>query len=180
MKILQKNKMKTSQERFESKFTKSDGCWEWAAHKDRDGYGQFKIAERTQKAHRVAYQLYVGEIPAGLCVCHRCDNPGCVNPSHLFLGTQADNTHDRENKGRGKDQCGEKNGSSKLTEKQVIEIRARHSEGIAQVALAKELGVSQATISLIVRDHTWIKNMKGLLLQPLASEEVKNESSRQV
>ena len=150
--------MKTIQERFEAKFTKSDGCWEWNAGK-RNGYGAFWIAERRQYAHRISYRLYVGEIPAGLCVCHRCDNPGCVNPDHLFLGTQADNMRDCENKGRGVHcvMSGEKHGRSKLTAAQVVEIRAKYANGATQSDLAKEFGVSQQTISVIVRGHNWTK-----------------------
>lgn len=151
--------MKTVQERFEARFVKGDDCWEWAAHKDRKGYGTFEFAGRTQKAHRVAHQLYVGKIPDGLCVCHHCDNPGCVRPDHLFLGTIADNNRDCENKGRGVGKgrgahlFGEKNGRAKLSEAQVIEIRARHGDGVRNVVLAKKFGVARPTISQIVHGH---------------------------
>ena len=159
MRMVYKNKVKTLQERFEAKFVKSDGCWEWGAGKVLDGYGHFSIAGVAQRAHRVAYQLYVGEIPEGMCVCHHCDNPGCVNPSHLFLGTTADNMRDRENKGRGirPMNTGEKHGHSKLTEAQVIEIRAKHSSGARVVDLAKEFGVAHQTISKIVHRRTWTR-----------------------
>ena len=159
MRMVHKNKVKTLQERFEAKFAKSDGCWEWGAGKVLDGYGHFSIAGMAQKAHRVAYQLYVGEIPEGMCVCHHCDNPGCVNPSHLFLGTNADNIRDRENKVRGVRpmNAGEKHGHSKLTEAQVIEIRAKHSSGARVVDLAKEFGVVHQTISKIVHRRAWTR-----------------------
>ena len=111
-------------ERFESKFAKSDGCWRWIAYKNNDGYGKFMIDGRSQSAHRVAYQLYVGGIPPGMCVCHRCDNPCCVNPAHLFLGTISDNMRDCDNKGRrigkGGGVSGEKHWNAKLTEAQII------------------------------------------------------------
>ena len=149
--------MRTIQERFEAKFTKAEGCWEWRAFKNSKGYGALYFNGRQRLAHRVAYQLYVGEIPAGLCVCHRCDNRGCVNPTHLFLGTQADNVHDCEDKGRDVHPFGEKHGRSKLTNEQIIEIRARHSDGAQNVDLAKEFGVSQPTISMIVCGHTWTR-----------------------
>lgn len=145
----------TIQERFESKFTKSDGCWEWTAGKFWDGYGSFRVAERKQKAHRVAYQLYVGEIPEGLCVCHHCDNRKCVNPAHLFLGTSNENMRDRDNKGRVA--SGEKSGRAKLTEEQVIEARARYKDGVHIVDLAKEFGVAQSTMSYIVHHLRWTK-----------------------
>lgn len=151
----------TIQERFEAKFTKSDGCWEWNAGKGGHGYGVFVIIGKNQYAHRVAYQLYVGEIPASLYVCHHCDNPGCVNPAHLFLGTHNDNMRDCKNKGRGigksSGASGEKHRSAKLTNAQVIEIISLHSEGARNVDLAKEFGVTQPTISKIVCGHNWTK-----------------------
>ena len=85
----------------------SSGCWNWKLHKDRVGYGRMKISLgnrnsfRSESAHRYAYELWVGPIPTGMCVLHKCDNRGCCNPEHLFLGTQADNIHDMHRKGRG-------------------------------------------------------------------------------
>ena len=70
--------MKTRKERFEEKYTKGDDCWEWQAYKDKDGYGRIPFLGKTQSAHRISYQLYVGDIPDGLCVLHKCDNPACV------------------------------------------------------------------------------------------------------
>lgn len=150
---------RTIRERFEEKFAKLDGCWEWKAFKSPYGYGKIWIAGRPQLAHRVAYQLYVGEIPEGLCVCHSCDNRKCVNPSHLFLGTNADNVRDREKKSRGvmPMRSGEKNSQAKLSEEQIVEIRTMRSEGIRGIDLAKEFGVTQATISSIVHRRNWAK-----------------------
>ena len=151
--------MKTVQERFESKFSKTDGCWEWTGCKDRCGYGQIKIAGRMHSAHRTAYQLYVGIIPDGLCVCHQCDNPSCVRPDHLFLGTNADNMQDCITKGRFKylvrNQAGESNKSAKLTIAQVQTIRAMYKQGVSQRKLAREFGVAQSNISMIVCYQTW-------------------------
>ena len=90
-------------ERFWNKVMKiveTDECWEWIAFKNKDGYGLFGYNGKNQKAHRVSWQLHNGPIPDGLCVLHKCDNPSCVNPNHLFLGTNADNIKDRVNKNR--------------------------------------------------------------------------------
>lgn len=88
--------------KFEKKFVEDEisGCWNWTAYKDRYGYGRFGVNRNPQLAHRVAFMLYIGEITDSLCICHHCDNPGCVNPSHLFLGTIQDNMDDRNKKGR--------------------------------------------------------------------------------
>jgi len=142
----------TIQKRFEDKIDKTDGCWNWQAYKFK-GYGQIRINGKTYKAHRVAYQLYVGEISDGMCVCHSCDNKSCVNPDHLFLGTQADNMHDCSDKGR--ESSGEKRWNTKLTNAQVLTIRAMHREGVRNCDLAKEYGVARPVISRIVNRRRW-------------------------
>ena len=135
--------------RFEAKFTKSDGCWEWTAARDKDGYGIFGSG-KTRKAHRLAYLHFVGLIMDGLCVCHCCDNPSCVRPDHLFLDTPAGNNADKTRKGR--QAKGEDFRDAKLTAEQVADIRA---DTRPPLAIANDYGVSQVTIGNIKRRKTW-------------------------
>lgn len=137
-------------ERFWGKVQKSDNpndCWIWLASQ-RQGYGQISLGGQNgtiEYAHRVVYELTFGEIPNGMYVCHHCDNHACVNPNHLFLGTQKDNLDDMTRKGRRP--VGEQHGRHKLTNDEVTEIRERRPEGL--LALSKLFGVSMAQISRI-------------------------------
>ena len=132
------------------------GCWEFEGSKLPSGYGQVVFRKRKHLAHRVAYTLAFGEIPEGQYVLHRCDNRSCCNPGHLFLGDQFANMHDMIRKGRMYDRSGAKNGSSKLTESDVREIRRLKAEGVKQVRLAERFGVSTVAISLIVLRKNWV------------------------
>lgn len=131
------------------------GCWLWTGACDRAGYGAFKAGGRSLKAHRASYGLHVAE-PGPLAVCHRCDNPTCVNPSHLFLGTVAENNADRSSKGRtnrvGKPKPrGEKSPTSKLTDAQREQIRSLCAAGErTKRAIAAQFGVSPQLVSLLV------------------------------
>jgi hypothetical protein len=143
-------------ERFWTKVNKTEGCWEWTAGlKKPELYGKFKLNKRTLLAHRVSYAmshpLTIDLLEhREICVCHRCDNPRCVNPAHLFLGSISDNNKDKDDKGRGIACRGEKHSSSKLTENAVREIRTQYANGgITQKQLALEYGVSLSLISLI-------------------------------
>ncbi len=101
----------------------SDGCWEWTGRKNKKGYGRISIFGFTELAHRIAYKLFVGPILDGLHVLHKCDNPGCVRPKCLFLGTNTDNQQDMLKKGRGNKAKGARNHHAKLTDIDVIVIR---------------------------------------------------------
>lgn len=150
------------QERLMShtQYDEASGCWEWTGSK-RCGYGRMIIGSRKNgtrrsvSAHRVSYELTYGEIPDGMEVCHKCDNPCCVNPNHLFLGTRQDNIDDRERKGRNKPPIGEKNGRAKLTKTDVLEIIERRAQGVSFQKLANEYGVCKKTVQDAVNGKHW-------------------------
>ncbi len=112
-------------------------------------------APRWLKAHRLSYEIHAGPIPDGLCVCHHCDNPPCVNPAHLFLGTRADNSEDAVVKGRMARQIGERNSRAKLTEDDVREIVRLRKTGLTQQAIADLYNVSQVRVSSIMLGKSW-------------------------
>lgn len=132
-----------------------DACWFWRGALGGGGraYGVVQIDGKRYYAHRVAYELFVGPIPSGLHVLHRCDVPRCINPTHLFLGTQVDNNADREAKGRTA--RGEQTGHAKLTAVEVDEIRRRRAAGEKGVVLAREFGVRPTTICAIHKGRHW-------------------------
>jgi hypothetical protein len=145
-------------------------CWEWQGGINPDGYGNYQIKGKTRGSHKWAYEFTFGPIHDGLFVLHKCDNRKCCNPSHLFLGTHQDNMDDMAKKGRRftmlgdanfahlhpEIRQGERNGRAKLSAEQVLEIRKRYSnEKISQATLAKEFGVHQSVISLIILRKTW-------------------------
>jgi hypothetical protein len=134
------------------------GCHEWQSTLHRDGYGKFWLGGKTKAAHRVAYGLFVGD-PGELCVLHKCDNRKCVNPDHLFLGTDRDNIVDMWNKGRGV-------GRRKLKREQVERIKTLLIFGRSQQSIADEFGVSQITVSRIKlgqrRYLSFIDESKGI------------------
>ena len=128
------------------------GCWEWLGSCNRRGYGRWYEGGEVL-AHRYFYEQHVGPIPEGMCVCHRCDNPKCVNPDHLFLGTHRDNMEDCVRKGR--QATGERNGQAKLTTAMVREIRERAAHGESGSSLGRSYGVRQTSIWKIVNGQHW-------------------------
>jgi len=140
-------------ERFWEKVFKGSGneCWEWLACKDAYGYGIISYNGVPTHAHRVCWILTQGPIPDGMFVCHHCDNRSCCNPRHLFVGTNADNQADKARKGRAYRGFGKDNPRTKLSDKQVIEIRHRYAAGgILQRELAAEFDVDSTTICNII------------------------------
>lgn len=138
---------------FFSRVTKTKSCWIWTGTRVSRGYGRVRDQGQEKYAHRVSYELTKGKIPKGLCVCHRCDNPSCVRPRHLFLGTMADNMKDRNNKNRHAH--GERMGSAKLKPEEIMEIRFLYDFGMRQQWLGEIYGVFASTISLIVNLKSW-------------------------
>lgn len=130
------------------------GCWIWTASKYKWGYGIFAIGNgRNEGAHRVSYAISKGPIPSDKYVCHSCDNPACVNPEHLFLGTSKENHQDSMRKGRHA--FGERFGRSKLTEGQVKKIISDYASGVSRKELSTRYGVSHVQIWYITKGRSW-------------------------
>lgn len=142
--------------RFWSRVEKTDGCWLWRGNRNRHGYGLFSNPYGSRLAHRVAWRIVTGEFPSKN-LCHRCDNPTCVNPGHCFEGTQADNVADMMAKGRRVQ--GNARGTevrcAKLNPELVREARAAHALGESTVSLARRFGVRQCTMWQVVNFETW-------------------------
>ena len=159
------NKYAPLEERFWSRVEKTDGCWKWHGSKHK-GYGLISKNGSLAKVHRVSYELHIGPIPEGMHVLHKCDNPECSNPDHLFLGNHADNMKDMFDKRRHPSFTkpenyakGEKAPSAKLTAKDVLSIRRRYvfvswAESNCR-ELAEEFGVTMSSIRCVMNGRTW-------------------------
>ena len=144
-----------TKERIEAKVLRipEAGCWVWMGSTQVRGYGEIISNNRKHLAHRASYEAFVGKIPKGMYVCHACDNVACVNPNHLFLGTQKQNLQDMANKGRST--RGVKNPMAKLTEEQVKEIKQGFAVGKTDVELSMQFNISRSTIYGIRNRRLW-------------------------
>lgn len=132
----------------------NSGCWLWLGAVNKSGYGYlWTWRGHRSYAHRASYEAFLGEIPEGAHICHKCDNPACINPDHLFLGNPRANAEDRVRKGRQPRGTGI--GTSVLSDPQVLEIRRRWADGETQASIAASFGVSSGTVLYIVHRHTW-------------------------
>lgn len=142
---------------YNKKCIKQDGCWSWDGNHDTDGYGIMYFNKKLLKAHRVSWNIHNGEIPGKLFVLHKCDNPPCTNPDHLFLGDVKDNWNDMFKKGRGGHE-GELANNAKLKKEETLEIKRLLNSGIKQSYLAKKFNVNRQTIHRIKHEKSW-KNL---------------------
>lgn len=157
--MTQQRKITPLFDRFWAKVEVIDGCWEWTGYKNNTGYGSFMVeGGAVRLAHRVSYEMHRGAIPKtgnhrDTCVLHRCDNRRCVNPDHLFIGTDADNAADKVAKGRVKRLFGSANGRTKLTKSDVIAIRA--AKGATQREIGESFGISHTHVRNILTGKHW-------------------------
>ena len=165
--------MTKTENRFWSFVCKCDinECWLWTGAKFKDNYGAFWVDGKSVRAHRVSYELAKGKITDGLCVLHKCDNPLCVNPNHLFMGSDADNVRDCATKNRRNYSYGENNGSAKLSGEDILRIRELLLIGISTKEIGNMYGVSQQSISLINTNKTWKMAEQLNLLESATSGE---------
>jgi hypothetical protein len=141
---------RSPEERFWEKVRKTNGCWLWTGAADKFGYGSFMPDTQAKvllKAPRYSWELHHGPVPEGHFVCHHCDNPACVRPDHLFIGTPADNSRDMATK--------ERSGKKSLTARDVRTMRALRKKGLTVEAIGRRFGVGPSAASSAIRGRTW-------------------------
>ena len=153
--------VRPKRDRWEERVDKSGDCWLWTGAKTSHGYGQLRTGNpgRVEMAHRLAWDFYRGPIPTGMNVLHRCDNPPCVNPDHLMVGSQSVNALDMVAKGRQRGGFGEYRHSGgagwKLNSEIVLEIRRRAEGGESYASISRSFDLTAAMVSRIVRRLSW-------------------------
>lgn len=151
---------------FWDRVQKTDSCWLWTGYKDKNGYGRLTVNQESKLAHRLSWELTYGNIPEGMCVLHKCDNPKCVNPVHLFIGTQLDNIKDCNTKKRasGGSLPGERNKAAKITSEDAIQIfTERNINRKRLIDISKNYGISLQAVHLIATGKKWSWLTKGLI-----------------
>jgi hypothetical protein len=134
---------------------KENGCWEWSHRRNPSGYGTLKVMNKHALAHRIAWEIAVSEIPENLCVLHRCDNPSCCNPAHLFLGTREENNADKMSKGRHVSLNGTKHPRTYISEDKVKEIRRMAESKIPHRRIAQHFNMPYQTVYSIISRASW-------------------------
>ena len=144
--------------------SRPDGCWEWQGGKNAKGYGTMRVGRDrrgpTQLAHRVSYALFCAPVAPAESVCHKCDNPSCVNPTHLFLGSHADNMADMKAKGRARSVNGERSRFAKIAEPDVVTIRDRYRGGESPSLIGADYGLTYNAVIFIATGQKW-KHVPG-------------------
>lgn len=153
MRFVKGHKISPNAQTFWDYVQKSDGCWEWKGGKHSFGYGVLSVDGKSYLAHRHCYELHYGEIQDDMEVCHKCDNPSCVRPDHLFVGSHDDNMKDKVNKGR--QPRGTNVSTAKLTDEKVREARKLRDDGMTFVAIGSIFGTSRKTVECAVKGITW-------------------------
>jgi len=144
---------KTPKERLLSRIEKQDsGCWKWIGTKNKKGYGMMVYKGRIHASHRVSWQEFYGEIPEGMLICHKCDNPSCVNPDHLFVGSNQDNMDDMKQKGRASKSKDKQKSRRKISREKELEIIERYkTSNVTQKSLANEFGIALNHVRRLTR-----------------------------
>lgn len=147
--------LEQSKIRFIEKILIGDGCWNWTGAKNSPGYGYFSLKGRQERANRISFKFFKGEIPEGKFICHTCDNPACVRPSHLFYGSQSENIKDAYRKGRIRSD-GEFSRTAKLKTADVLTMRNLYSSGkFNKTELAKIFSITQSHACTIINRKQW-------------------------
>ncbi len=146
--------MANPQKPFWPQVDKSGDCWIWTGRLDQDGYGKYRFQLRAVRAHRWSYEEANGPIPAGLIICHHCDNPPCVRPSHLYAGTHADNDRDKRTRGRAPNVRPPASKPLRTPPEVRAEMLAMRLEGHTQKVIGDHLGLSQPYVSKVLREIT--------------------------